>query len=197
MRLVRASLSALSALLLSSTVAIAQTGFTLQTYPAPNDNTVLTADFNHDSHPDLLLYGSGGSNFTLYLNDGTGKFGAPATVPNNNLGTIIFAKIADVNGDGFPDIVAVQGTGPVVYLNDGTGNFNATVQQPAPAGVAGMVIGDVNLDGHLDVILDSSTTVPSTDPNGPGYTYQNSLETFFGDGFSSNKVPGSFEPYGF
>jgi hypothetical protein len=189
-RLVPVSL--LSALLLSSTVAIAQTGFTLQTYPSfPGDNTVLSADFNHDGHPDLLTYGSSSSynNFHLYLNNGSGGFGSPVTFPNNNLGTISFAKVGDVNGDGFPDIVAVQGTSLVVYLNDGTGNFNATVQQPAPTGVAGMVIGDVNLDGHLDVILDSSIQVPSTDPNGPAYTVQNSLETYFGDGTGKFGTP--------
>ncbi len=172
----RFSALVLSSLLLSGTFALGQTAFTTPAiYPAiPFQDNILTADVNHDGRPDLVVYDryGGGVNFLLYLNDGTGKFGSPVTIPNNNLGAITSAKIADVNGDGFPDIVALQGASLAVYLNDGTGNFTATSQQTAAG--ANLVIGDVNHDGHLDVIVDQ-TTYTAAPP-------QNTLMTFFGDG---------------
>lgn len=172
----RFSALVLSSLLLSGTFALGQTAFTPPAiYPAiPFMDNILTADVNHDGRADLVVYDryGGGGNFLLYLNDGTGKFGSPVTIPNNNLGAITSAKIADVNGDGFPDIVALQGTSLVVYLNDGTGNFTATSQQTATG--SNLVIGDVNHDGHLDVIVDQTTYTASP--------HQNTLMTFFGDG---------------
>ena len=172
----RSAALVLSSLLLSGMFALGQTAFTPPTiYPAiPFVDTILTADVNHDGKPDLVVYDryNAGVNFLLYLNDGTGKFGAPITIPNNNLGAIASAKIADVNGDGYPDIVALQGTSLAVYLNDGSGNFTATSQQTVSG--LNLVLGDVNQDGHPDVIIDQ-TTYSSAPP-------QNSLLTFFGDG---------------
>lgn len=178
--------AALSALLLSSTVAIAQTGFTLKTYPAsPRETTIRVADFNHDGKPDLLVYGTGQNEFHVYLNDGSGGFSSPIAVPAT-YGQVVIAKIADLKGDGVPDIVACTATSSssgysdslVAYVNDGNGNFTPTIQgTQLPGQCTSVVVGDVDLDGHQDVIVGSARSDTASTPN-----YQNYLETFFGDG---------------
>lgn len=67
--------------------------------------------------------------------------------------------LGDVNGDGFPDMVAGQISGPVaLYLNDGKGRFGPgkalEVQgQPILATDAGPELADWDKDGDLDLLL--------------------------------------------
>lgn len=69
-------------------------------------------------------------------------------VASDNGGPI---ALADMNGDGFLDIVASGG----VLLNDGTGNFNPVASPVAniPGGAVSIAIADVNGDGKLDVAV--------------------------------------------
>jgi len=151
--------------------------------------TVRVADFNHDGKPDLLVYGAGQDFFYVYLNNGSGGFSSPTAVPVT-YGQVVIAKIADLKGDGVPDIVACTATSDstdstgysdnlVTYVNDGNGNFTPTIQATKLVGTcSSVVVGDVNLDGHQDVVIGSyvytrTASLPAD---------QNSLETFFGDG---------------
>jgi hypothetical protein len=72
--------------------------------------------------------------------------------------------IADLNGDGAPDIVVgINGSPPAVYLNNGTANPFQNVQgvfvtPPPGPNIAGIswgaaVVADVNSDGHPDLAI--------------------------------------------
>ena len=173
-----------SSLLMSGAFAAAQTGFTTKIYPAAGDTVLRAADLNHDGKPDLFSYAPNYDGGFIYMNDGFGGFKAPVSLPQGGVpGVILNARVADVNSDGSPDIVACmeqdQGPGPTyflqLFLNNGSGTFNVG-QTTQIAGCANLVVGDVNLDGHQDVVIaygDSNTnTAPAT----------NTLQTFFGDG---------------
>jgi len=174
---------------LSAAASVAQTGFTTKTFPAAGDSTLRVADFNRDGRADVFGFG-GFSNLGptssghIYLNDGNGGFKAPVALPtSSSIGTIFLAKVADVNGDGYPDIVActfkpttsttVQNY-LAVFLNDGSANFTLGQTILLPGGCGGLVVGDVNLDQVQDVVLKSSAQVS-------GAT-QAALITYFGDG---------------
>ncbi len=103
--------------------------------------------------------------------------------------------IADLNGDGNPDIVAGCGhSGTVgVWLNQGAGafssvdnaNFSVGKSTDVPFGIA---VGDVNGDGKLDVVVadDASSSSPAVElllGNGDG-TFQTG--TVVASGFSPN-----------
>lgn len=68
--------------------------------------------------------------------------------------------IADVNGDGLPDIIVSEGD-VGVFLNNGSGGFTAAPNSPFTAGtpVEKIAVGDFNGDGKVDlaVAADSAT----------------------------------------
>jgi hypothetical protein len=85
-------------------------------------------------------------------------------VPSNLGYTPVNGLIADLNGDGAPDIVVgVDGSPPVVYLNNGTSNPFQNVPgifvspPPGPTGPnlgwGAVTLADVNADGHPDLAI--------------------------------------------
>ncbi len=121
---------------------------------------IATADFNHDGIADLVVLNTTKQTVSIYLGYGNGTFEAPKTQLVGNFP--IDMAIGDVNGDGFPDLLfsASHNTsnapnlGFTVMLGAGTGYLHAPHFFIAVNGGAGSVIavGDVNNDGHLDVV---------------------------------------------
>jgi hypothetical protein len=110
-----------------------QVGFTSFTYHTQSSvDSVAIVDAYKDGRPDIVaanLYtgDNTGDTLTVFTNDGVGQF---------NVGTNItiasapfFLVTADVNGDGWPDLVSANdgGVGTIsVLLNDTHGNFGVT-----------------------------------------------------------------------
>jgi hypothetical protein len=73
---------------------------------------------------------------------------------------------ADFNGDHKLDLVVTMPYGPppgsgagfAVLLGNGNGTFQPPVSFAEPAKSPGVAVGDLNMDGHLDIALASSTS---------------------------------------
>jgi hypothetical protein len=130
-----------------------------QTYRGGADvYSFIVADFNGDNLPEILTADSLENQVALFTNDGSGNYGAPQgeTIgytlgPMNAPDSQTPIEVADLNGDGKPDLLLVeygeQGGIPelTAILNDGTGKFLPPVRsaitvgddEPFPAFVSG------------------------------------------------------------
>lgn len=145
-----------------------------QFYPiaAVQNSSAAFADINGDNYIDLLISGLGRYNdpmTKLYINDGLGNF---LEKPNTPFVDVHYSgmAIADLNGDGFSDVVLTgnnkSSTLPIkLYINDGQGNFSEIDGLP-PLKIwkATVVLEDLNGDIYPDVIVSGRTgfSTPTT-----------------------------------
>ena len=121
------------------------------------------ADLNGDGIPDLIVANSGSNNVLIYPGLGNGQFG-PAINGGHGFFTgtnPVGITVADVNGDGKPDlVVANKGSNDVsILLNQSQGNsitFTPGPRLKVGSGPVSTVVKDVTGDGIPDVLVSNS-----------------------------------------
>ncbi len=124
----------------------------------PNEITV--GDLNGDGKPDIVLTAANASSAVLVmLGNGDGTFQAPAAydVAAFNPYQVV---IADVNGDGIPDLVVADETMVSVLRGNGDGTFQAAVTYDNGGNYGHSVaVADVNGDGKPDLVVANGGSV--------------------------------------
>jgi hypothetical protein len=147
--------------------------------------STVTADVNGDGRLDLVTltdvsYDVAG--FAVLLGNGDGTFQPPVTysTPYYAYGGPV---IADINGDGKPDLLLApwsqDGSNTVditlvsALIGNGDGTFQGAINLPTPAlpvggygGPIGLLAGDFNGDGKVDMLLAYDDSYPSLAPTG-------------------------------
>ena len=139
----------------------------------PEFGSVAAADLNGDNKIDLVVTNScisstdcSSGTIGVLLGNGDGTF-QPVVVYNSGAPAARSVAIADLNGDGKPDIVvancgnlaACPGDGVVgVLLGNGDGTFKpaVTYDSGAPQAVS-VAVADVNADGKPDILVANSS----------------------------------------
>jgi hypothetical protein len=136
---------------------------------------VAIADLNGDGVPDIVVTDNVLNAVTILTNTAAGANFTPAVVNLPANSNPIGVAIADMNGDGFPDIVVANNVGSSVsvLLNNGSGSFSLGGVAPGgsfPTGSSGgtatgpfgIVTGDFNGDGKIDALTGNNTPAPGT-----------------------------------
>jgi gliding motility-associated-like protein len=116
-----------------------------------NTTEIDARDLDNDGDMDIL------ADPGFSLNDGTGTFPPCVSLHESRQE---FAA-GDLNGDGHPDIAAVDFSGSIhpnvnIFAGDGNGVFTQVARFEIQCGVWGMEIADMNQDGNPDVIVAGS-----------------------------------------
>lgn len=150
---------------LFATFATAQTVvFSRSVITAPGSNAPIEhPDLNNDGREDFVGAVTGG--ITVTLSTGDGAYAAPVTYTTGDGASPYRITIADVNNDGWADILANAGTNKIYeFVNNGDGTFHlqATFLTTGKAGA--MAMGDLNHDGQPDLafVMENDSTNPPT-----------------------------------
>ena len=138
---------------------------------APNDalSYVAVGDFNRDGRTDIVASNWATGAVEVLRGNGDGTFQSPTSIslPGITNGLVV----ADLNGDGWPD-VALVGKDPAVYilLNNGSGTLTLAGTYPIAGAGNELVAADINNDGKLDlcIAMTSTTRVAILLGNGNG-----------------------------
>jgi hypothetical protein len=113
---------------------------------------LVMADVNRDHKLDLVLTDIAEAEAVVMRGDGRGGFDVPRLVDTG--GGPVALAVADLDGDGKPDLVALgPGEQVAVLLGSGDGTFGPGRQFQVPGTPGAMATADFDRDGNLDVAV--------------------------------------------
>ncbi len=126
---------------------------------------IAVQDLDRDGKPDVVVTNQDNNTVTVLRNESSGGninltlamaivIDDPVLGPNR---TTAGLAVADVNGNGYPDIIVTGFTQPNVYVvpnlsRPGTLNFGTVKELPVSGNLINIAAADINLDGKMDII---------------------------------------------
>jgi len=140
---------------------------------------IAVADLDGDGRDDIVICdGTRGELLVLLQSRAQGGlFPAVTRFGGLAVGQAEAMAVADINGDGHPDVVVGGSSGVQAFLQDtaSPGSYIASGFYAAPA-ATGVAIADLDADGRMDIVIPAGPCTSSTDSckhATPGVLYQN------------------------
>jgi len=109
---------------------------------------IVTGDFNRDGRTDLLVNGQAGNTAAMYLGKGDGTFATPLSAGQS----VHSMLVADVDGDGAPDLIAEDAQGNIrIYKGHTDGSFDSTSEGGGTDAAGGTLVAVA--PGSLDLLV--------------------------------------------
>ncbi|GAA4038977.1 hypothetical protein GCM10022409_25800 [Hymenobacter glaciei] len=135
---------------------------TYPTGPFSRPSGVALADVNSDGRLDIVTANYNTDDIGVLLGQAGGGFAAVSTYPAGSSSAPYSVAVADVNGDGRPDIATANGGSSTagVLLGQAGGGFAAVSTYPVGAGSrpTSVALADVSGDGRLDIVTANYTS---------------------------------------
>src|SRR5579864_3165777 len=118
-------------------------------------------DLNGDGKPDVVVSDPIQNRVGIFLNTGNGSLGTGVFLGVGSSPRSV--SLADYNGDGHLDILAVTSPKLQILFGDGKGGFAAPVVIPQSGipTIGSSVVGDFNGDGFADIAFAYSNPIPT------------------------------------
>jgi hypothetical protein len=117
------------------------------------------ADVNRDGHLDVVISNDAPDRKLVYFGDGKGNFKASGTFGDGSWDTR-YVTLADLNGDGYPDLIAANREASpkelhqsFVCMNDGKGAFPSCKAIEGTESATIIVAADFDGDGAIDLFV--------------------------------------------
>ncbi len=136
---------------------------TFSTYPTGSGPYGVTvADFNGDGWPDLAVADEFGGTVSILINkaDGSGTFLPKVDYAAAGGGAPLSIAAGSFRGNGIIDLAVATNSafgGIEVLLGNGDGTFQKAVPYDTLNNANGVVVGDFNNDGHLDIAVSTAS----------------------------------------
>ena len=121
-------------------------------------DSVAVLDVNRDHKPDLIVANRCGNssacnngNVGVLLGNGDGTFQTLASYALQGFPNSV--AVADVNGDGKPDLLTASSNTVEVLLGNGDGTFQSPLENTTGLNSQSIAVGDVNGDGKPDLVV--------------------------------------------
>ncbi|MGV3657301.1 MAG: VCBS repeat-containing protein, partial [Chitinophagaceae bacterium] len=124
-----------------------------------NKSCVTVSDVDKDGDLDVFVgnlahakaYGVPQTSYLL-INGGKGRFTVATENTFTDMGMVTAAAFADVNSDGWPDLVAAGEWMPLTIFINKRGQFEKTAIPSSSGWWQTLLLDDVNGDGHIDIL---------------------------------------------
>jgi hypothetical protein len=151
---------------------------------------VLSGDYNRDGKRDFVTVNSIAATVSEYLGKGNGTFQVEAGFRTPTRADQLI--LADFNEDGILDIATANpgidsfnGNSASVLINKKSGGVSKTTSITVGTNPLSLAAGDLNHDGHLDLVVANSGT--------PNFIGTGTLSIVLGNGDGSFQAPNTFE----
>lgn len=127
-----------------------------------NLTSASVSDLNGDGHADLVASSSGSNEVVVFEGDGTGAFGSPLAFGLGGGSNPQATAVADLDGDGRPDVVTANSNSSATFVKDASVLLNTVNRTPAAANDSYQHVGaDTSLVVGAPGVLGNDT-----DPDG-------------------------------